>query len=56
MSGDPGQVGPGDVLAMERIFDLSGEEFDAVENAFRRDVRVQMEATGWRRNERDEGQ
>jgi hypothetical protein len=45
MAGDPGNAGPRDVLVMERIFELSEKETDAVEEAFLRDVRAEMEAT-----------
>ena len=45
MSGDPSVAGYGDLFAIERIFDLNDEEAAAVEAAFIRDVRAQMEAT-----------
>jgi hypothetical protein len=52
MSGDPGHAGPGDVLAMERIFELDEEEADAVEEAFIYDLRAHDEAIRRRHKER----
>ena len=40
MSGDPVHAGPGDVLAMERIFGLSDEEVSTLQEAFMADVRT----------------
>ena len=45
MSGEPGYAGFRDLEALESILGLSDEESDAVEAAFRRDVRAQMEAS-----------
>jgi hypothetical protein len=44
MSGDPGYAGYGDLVAMERIFDLNNEETHAIEAAFFHDVRARMKA------------
>ena len=40
VSGNPVHAGPGDVLAMERIFGLSDEEVSALQEAFMADVRT----------------
>jgi hypothetical protein len=45
MDGEIGVAGPRDLMALERILGLSDEESDTVLDAFRRDIRAQMEAS-----------
>jgi hypothetical protein len=44
MDGDPRRKGYGDLVAIQRTFDLSEEEVYEIEEAFYRDIRAQMEA------------